>query len=89
MSENMLFGVGLKKRETKQQQMSGSTMLFEDNAKKRTEKAKDKVVGDGAKSVASNKSKDWHKDIECDLCGKWMREDALKNHRGKKFCKAR
>jgi hypothetical protein len=41
------------------------------------------------KSTISNKSKNWHKDAECDLCGKQMREDALKNHRGKKFCKAK
>jgi hypothetical protein len=41
---------------------------------------------DGTKSVASSKSKDYHKQISCDLCGKEMRADNFKSHRGSKHC---
>jgi hypothetical protein len=58
--------------------------------KKDLEKSELQSVKSGvAKSTTSSKSKNWHKDVECNLCGKRMREDALKNHRGKKFCKAK
>jgi len=68
-----------------------SVILFgeqqsEAGGKKKLDKVKSRSAI-GTKSVTSNKN--WHKDVECNLCGKWMREDALKNHRGKKFCKAK
>jgi hypothetical protein len=36
---------------------TSSIMLFGDDSKKRTKKANEKVVGDGAKSIISSKSK--------------------------------
>jgi hypothetical protein len=66
---------------------SSSVVLFGDakqQEKKRNQKKNDM---DELKSVTSSKSKNYNKRIVCDLCNKEMRSDALKSHRGSKFCK--
>ena len=51
--------------------------------KKRDDKEHEK---ESVKSGATNKSKNYNKRINCDLCGKEMRSDTLKKHRGSTHC---
>ena len=79
------------------QSRTSSVILFGDRkeqseagGKKRDIKGKQKTGSvSGAKSVASGKSKykNYNKYIKCDQCEKEMRSDALKGHRGSRFCK--
>ena len=66
---------------------TSSVILFGNVGKEKKRDAKTKEKEGGTKSVVSSKNKNCNKRINCDQCGKEMRADAVKNHKGSRFCK--